>query len=71
LDTSSTIRPQLVAQITLWARVSERIGVHGVGTEPREVRNLSGATATVFATLGAPNADEDIFRAEDPARACS
>jgi|1186.fasta_scaffold12127_3 hypothetical protein len=41
-----------------------------VGTEPREVRNLSGAEATVYATLIAPNADMDIFRAEDLARAC-
>jgi hypothetical protein len=40
------------------------------GSEPREVRNLSGAEATVYATLIAPNADMDIFRAEDPVQAC-
>jgi hypothetical protein len=40
------------------------------GTDPREVRNLSGAEATVYATLIAPNADMDIFRAEDPVQAC-
>jgi predicted metal-dependent enzyme (double-stranded beta helix superfamily) len=41
-----------------------------VGTEPREVRNLSGAEATVYATLIAPNAETDIFRAEDAVGAC-
>jgi hypothetical protein len=41
-----------------------------IGTEPREVRNLSGTEATVYATLIAPNADMDIFRAEDPVRRC-
>jgi predicted metal-dependent enzyme (double-stranded beta helix superfamily) len=38
------------------------------GAEPLEVRNLSGATATVYATFIAPNANVDIFRAEDPVR---
>jgi quercetin dioxygenase-like cupin family protein len=41
-----------------------------IGTEPREVRNLSGTEATVYATLIAPNADMDIFRAEDPVQRC-
>ena len=41
-----------------------------VGTRPREVRNLSRAEATVYATLIAPNAETDIFRAEDPVRPC-
>src|SRR3954451_4359340 len=54
-----------------------------VGTEPREVRNLTGEQATVYATLIAPDADMDIFptliapdadmdifRAEDPVQAC-
>jgi len=40
------------------------------GAKPLEVRNLSGADATVYATLIAPNADKDIFRAEDPVQAC-
>jgi quercetin dioxygenase-like cupin family protein len=40
------------------------------GPEPREVRNLSSAAATVYATLIAPDADTDIFRAEDPVNAC-
>ena len=40
------------------------------GTKPLEVRNLSGAEATVYATFIAPNADTDIFRAEDRVRAC-
>jgi hypothetical protein len=39
-----------------------------IGTKPREVRNLSGTEATVYATLIAPNADMDVFRAEDPVR---
>jgi predicted metal-dependent enzyme (double-stranded beta helix superfamily) len=42
-----------------------------VGTEPREVRNLSGATATVVSTFIAPDSAEDIFRAEDPVQPCS
>jgi predicted metal-dependent enzyme (double-stranded beta helix superfamily) len=41
-----------------------------VGTRPREVRNLTRATATVYATLIAPNADTNIFRAEDAVHAC-
>jgi predicted metal-dependent enzyme (double-stranded beta helix superfamily) len=41
-----------------------------IGSEPREVRNLSGAGATVYATLIAPNANMDIFRAEDPVQPC-
>ena len=36
-----------------------------MGTEPREVRNLTGEQATVYATLIAPDADMDNFRAED------
>jgi hypothetical protein len=40
------------------------------GSKPLEVRNLSGAQATVYATLIAPNAETDIFRAEDPVRNC-
>jgi hypothetical protein len=40
------------------------------GTQPLEVRNLSGAQATVYATLIAPNAETDIFRAEDAVRNC-
>jgi hypothetical protein len=40
-----------------------------VGTAPLEVRNLSTTEpATVYATLIAPNSDQDIFRAEDPPR---
>jgi quercetin dioxygenase-like cupin family protein len=39
------------------------------GREPLEVRNLSSTdTATVVATLVAPNSDLDIFRAEDTVR---
>ena len=41
-----------------------------VGSEPREVRNLAGEEATVYATLIAPDADMDRFRAEDPAQPC-
>jgi hypothetical protein len=41
-----------------------------VGTEPREVRNLAGEQATVYATLIAPDAATDVFRAEDPVQAC-
>jgi len=40
------------------------------GTRPAEVRNLSGAPATVYATLVAPNSRLNIFRAEDSPRAC-
>jgi hypothetical protein len=39
------------------------------GREPLEVRNLSSTdTATVVATLVAPNSALDIFRAEDTVR---
>lgn len=41
-----------------------------VGDGPREVRNLAGEKATVYATLIAPDADMDIFRAEDTAQEC-
>jgi hypothetical protein len=40
------------------------------GTGALEVRNLSGAEATVYATLIAPDAPTDIFRAEDPVQSC-
>jgi hypothetical protein len=40
------------------------------GTRPLEVRNLSGAEATAYATLVAPDAQTDIFRAEDPVQSC-
>ena len=40
------------------------------GTRPLEVRNLSGAEATVYATLIAPDAQTDIFRAEDALQTC-
>ena len=40
------------------------------GREPMEVRNLSGAPATVYAMLIAPEANPPVFRVEDDARPC-
>jgi hypothetical protein len=41
------------------------------GDEPEEVRNISGAPATVYATLVAPDADPPVFRIEDDPPACA
>ncbi len=40
------------------------------GDEPMEVRNLSGAPATVYAALIAPNTNPPVFRVEDDALPC-
>ena len=40
------------------------------GDEPMEVRNLSGAPATVHAVLIAPDAEPPVFRVEDDVVAC-
>jgi hypothetical protein len=41
------------------------------GDEPEEVRNISGAPATVYATLVAPDADPAVFRIEDDPPPCA
>jgi hypothetical protein len=41
------------------------------GDEPEEVRNMSGASATVYATLVAPDADPPVFRIEDDPPPCA
>ena len=41
------------------------------GDHPEEVRNTSGAPATVYATLVAPDADPPIFRIEDDPPPCA
>ena len=40
------------------------------GDEPKEVRNLSGAPATVYATLITPDATPPVFRVEDDPVPC-
>ena len=41
------------------------------GDEPEEVRNMSSAPATVYATLVAPDADPPVFRIEDDPPPCA
>ena len=41
------------------------------GDHPEEVRNMSGAPATVYATLVAPDADPPVFRIEDDPPPCA
>ena len=41
------------------------------GNEPEEVRNMSSASATVYATQVAPDADPPVFRIEDDPPPCA
>ena len=41
------------------------------GVEPEEVRNMSSAPATVYATQVAPDADPAVFRIEDDPPPCA
>jgi hypothetical protein len=41
------------------------------GDHPEEVRDMSGAPATVYATLVAPDADPAVFRIEDDPPPCA
>ena len=41
------------------------------GDEPAEVRNMTSAPATVYATLVAPDADPPVFRIEDDPPPCA
>jgi hypothetical protein len=41
------------------------------GDEPEQVRNTSGAPATVYATQVAPDADPPVFRIEDDPPPCA
>lgn len=41
------------------------------GDEPEEVRNMSSAPATVYATQVAPDADPAVFRIEDDPPPCA
>jgi hypothetical protein len=41
------------------------------GDEPAEVRNISSAPATVYATLVAPDAEPAVFRIEDDPPPCA
>jgi hypothetical protein len=41
------------------------------GDDPLEVRNLTAAPATVYATFVAPSVDSGVFRLEDPVQPCT